>query len=54
MSAEEAAAALGCSRSYVAETLSALEREGRLTSFRSGRRTIYAVRQTDGHEEELM
>jgi biotin operon repressor len=54
MSAEEAAAALGCSRSYVAETMSSLERQGQLTSFRSGRRTMYAVRQTDGHEEELM
>jgi biotin operon repressor len=54
MSADEAAAALGCSRSYVAETMSSLERQGQLTSFRSGRRTIYAVRQTDGHEEELM
>jgi biotin operon repressor len=54
MSAEEAAAALGCSRSYVAETMSSLERQGRLTSFRSGRRTMYAVRQTDGHEEAQM
>jgi biotin operon repressor len=54
MSAEEAAAALGCSRSYVAETMSSLERQGRLTSFRSGHRTMYAVRQTDGHEEAQM
>ncbi len=51
MSAEEAAAALGCSRSYVAETLRFLEQQGRLLSFRSGRRTIYGVPQTDGHGE---
>ncbi len=51
MSAEEAAAALGCSRSYAAGMLGLLEQRGHLVSYRSGRKTMYGVRLADDPRE---